>query len=59
MSAVMIPDRNVSRHVSSSFEAKPDNSGKLSISPRFFSAPVHAKIVAIGFVEVFSPFNYL
>ncbi len=32
-------------------------SSKASNSPRFAKAPPHANIVAIGFVDVFSPFK--
>ena len=45
----------VSMHAFSSFAAKSISSLLPSSSPRFASAPVHAKIVAMGFVEVFSP----
>ena len=55
-SDVIIPDFIVSRLAFSRFSENFIKSGSPSSSPRFFSAPVHAKIVAIGFVEVFSPF---
>ena len=58
-SAVIVPEVRVSRLAFSSLFANSVKSGRLSSSPRFFSAPVHAKIVAIGFVEVCSPFLYL
>ena len=35
------------------------SSGRPSSSPRFLRAPDQAKIVATGFVEVFSPLRYL
>ena len=52
---VMMPERIVSRLACSSLSAKASSAGSLSSWPRFFSAPVHAKIVAIGLVEVCSP----
>ena len=58
-SVVIVPDFIVSRLAFSSLSAKLTSSGRLSSSPRFFSAPVQAKIVAIGFVEGFSPLIYL
>ena len=58
-SVVIMPERIVSRLAFSSFFAKSTNCGVLSSSPRFFNAPVHAKMVAIGFVDVCSPLRYL
>ena len=39
--------------------AELDKLGRLSSSPRFLNAPVQAKMVAMGFVEVSSPLRYL
>ena len=54
-SPVMYPSSIVLKVDFSSFLAKSTQSAVPSNSPRFARAPVHAKIVATGFVEVFSP----
>ena len=54
-SPVIVPSSITSRVAFSSFFAKSTSSGVPSSSPRFARAPVHAKIVATGFVDVFSP----
>ena len=54
-SFVMRPEEITSRQERSSALANSASAGIPSSSPRFASAPVQAKMVAIGFVEVFSP----
>ena len=55
---VMMPAFMVSRVAFSSRSPKATSSGRSSSSPRFFRAPDQAKMVAVGFVEVVSPFRY-
>lgn len=52
----VMPSLMVFRHASSKRWAKADSSGRLSSSPRRRRPPVQAKMVAMGLVEVFSPF---
>ena len=51
----MMPSSIVCTDAFSSLSAYSHNAGILSSSPRFLRAPLHAKIVAMGLVEVFSP----
>ena len=53
----MVPDSMVSITLCSSAFANRTTSGVPSSSPRFASAPVHAKMVAVEFVEVGRPFR--
>ena len=56
-SPVMTPSLRVSKQASSSFPANRTRSASPSSSPRFRRAPLQAKMVAMGLVEVFSPFR--
>ena len=56
-SFVIIPSSIVSKAALYMLEAKETRAGISSSSPLFLKAPVQAKMVAIGFVEVTSPFR--
>ena len=58
-SFVIFPDSIVAIVAFSSLFAKSTRASMPSSSPRFLSAPVHAKIVATEFVDVSSPFKCL
>ena len=58
-SFVAIPSFNVSKQAPSSWSPKFINSLMPSFSPRLRRAPDHAKMVAMGLVDVSSPFKYL
>ena len=58
-SLVMMPAPKVSKQAASSLSAKADRSGVPSSWPRLRSAPDQAKMVAMGLVEVCSPFRCL
>ena len=58
-SFVITPSFSVSREASSSAWPNCTSSGRPSSSPRRFKPPDQAKMVAMGLVEVFSPFRYL
>jgi len=58
-SFVTIPALRVSKHASSSLLPNSTSSGNPSISPGLRRAPLQAKIVAIGLVDVSSPLRYL
>ena len=58
-SPVIFPLSMVATVACSSFLANAHSSGVPSSSPRFASAPVHAKMVATELVEVSSPFRCL
>ena len=57
-SPVITPLSMVSTVACSSFSANVTSAVSESSSPRFFNAPVHAKIVATEFVEVSCPFRW-
>ena len=57
-SLVMIPAFSVSKQARSSLSAKDIRSESPSSSPRLRRAPLQAKTVAMGLVEVFSPFRW-
>ena len=56
-SLVITPLASVSRQAASSVLANFTSASLPSSSPRFVSAPVQAKMVAMGLVEVLSPFR--
>ena len=58
-SPVIIPSLIVSNIAFSSLSAYSHNEGVESSSPLLRRAPVHAKTVATGLVDVFSPLRYL
>ena len=58
-SLVTVPALRVSKQASSRASAYFTRSLRPSSSPRLRRAPLQAKMVAMGFVEVSSPFRYL